>query len=363
MKKCIAVFFISLNLSLAFGKGRPLPPVQAPRELIDPSSEFSEGTITKLSATDIAQFLPWAQNAQSILMKALKDIQTMTVADQVRHLDFTIRSVIRNSGDKNYQMFMRFALSRGVLLIQELQKEADINIAGTEESMLDMQVRSIRVALSFYESDLSYQKRASQGQDVVNLDYAVFGNTFAMAMKKSIDSVLDASAQYRLLYKVYEMLNWDLSRDQNAPDYSEQIVDIFNTLDSMSEFPTQDDMVSIRGIRKLNLLDKLNFTYKDEVAAELISHGIDMILKEIPQLSPQEGIKQIFYRLPLINSSCQVGQRVVGVGSKVLVIDNHVQRAGDYSRAIKVRVVSNTETSVNAAAVGCEGWAVENFIR
>ncbi len=231
-----------------------LPEIPAPRELKEVSSDFAEGTITRLSDQDVALFLPWAQNAQSVLTKAIRDAETMTVQNQVRHLTNIMKSVVRNSAQKNYQLFMRFALNRTLLLVQELTAQSDWNVPGTVENVLDLQVRGINLALEFYESDLAYQRRVARGQSTVALEYARFGAAFGKAMLSSIQNVTDASAQYRLLYKTLEMINWDFSRDTQAIDFADTIVEIFNTLNTLEEQPGNDDYQSVLAIRRLTVL-------------------------------------------------------------------------------------------------------------
>lgn len=252
MKMKIALSIIALQ-SLALNVyAKPIPEIPAPRELVEVNSEYSEGTVTKLTANEVAQFLPWAENAQKVLTKSLSDIESMPVDLQVKHLSGVIQSVVRRSGQKNYQMFMRFALNRGTLLVQELLKNADQKEKGVLENALDIQVKSIRVALDVYESDLSYQKRVAEGKGTINLDYAEFGIKFAKAMLSAVNSVFDASAQYRLEYKVLEILNWDLSRDASANDRADTIIDIYNTLSVFDENPAGDDRTNIVNIRRLN---------------------------------------------------------------------------------------------------------------
>jgi hypothetical protein len=118
-----------------------LPEIPAPRELTEVTSDFAEGTITRLSDQDVTLFLPWAQIAQSVLNKAIRDAETMTVQNQVRHLRAIMKSVVRHSAQKNYQLFMRFALNRTLLLVQELTAQADWNVPGTVENVLDLQVQ------------------------------------------------------------------------------------------------------------------------------------------------------------------------------------------------------------------------------
>ncbi len=249
----------SLTLGLFFvgsaiAAPKDLPNVQAPRELTEVGSEYAEGTITRLSAEDISVFIPFAQNAKSVLTKALADAATMPVRQQVTHLSNTMRAVVRNSGQRQYQTFMRFALNRTLLLVEELRKEADFSVPGTLENALDLQVRGISVALRFFESDLAYQRRERSGGDSVNIKHAAFGAAFAASSLRSIQNVYDASAQYRLLYKTLEMFNWDVTRDRHAVEVADTIVDIYNTLSSLQETPAADDQENILSIRRLSLL-------------------------------------------------------------------------------------------------------------
>ena len=175
-------------------------------------------------------------------------------------------------------MFMRFALNRSMLLVQELTKEADMRDNGILENALDIQVKSIRLALSVAESDLSYQRRVAEGNDSVKLEYAKFGLMFAGSMLQAINSVFDASAQYRLLYKTLEIVNWDLSRDDGALEYADLIFDIYNSLTNMDENPSQDDLSSLFAIRRLNIhvndLRKLDPTIVTATSYEKVPCGL-----------------------------------------------------------------------------------------
>lgn len=244
----------ALSFSSFAKENRPLPQVQPPRELVDVGSEYAEGTITRLTAQDVAIFVPFAQNAQNVLTKALKDIDTMPIEQQVKHLSTVIKSVVKRSGEKSYQMLMRFALNRGLFLVSELMREADVNDVGVLENALDLQVRSIRLALSVYESDLSYQRRAATGSTSTSIGYASFTMGFAQYMLPGVMNVFDATAQYRLFYKTLEMINWDLSRDDAALDYSDAIIEIYDTLQMLEENAGSDDFETILNIRKLHSL-------------------------------------------------------------------------------------------------------------
>lgn len=263
-QKALITFFaiaISQNYSLASSPYN-LPQVSAPRELVEADSEFREGTVTKLTAKDVERFIPWAQNAENILTKALEDSNNMGLPDRVTYLQQKIQSVVRSSGTKSYQTLMRFSLNRGLLLIKELLNETVPTQPGVYENAVDIMDNTIKIALKFYQSDLTFQNSIQDGAQTVVYSQADFGINFFNAVYKSVISVADASAQFRLLYKAYEMLNWDLARDENALEYSEEIERIFYVINPMDEHSSQDDTFNIKRVRELNRLNDLELKTK-----------------------------------------------------------------------------------------------------
>jgi len=151
-------------------------------------------------------------------------------------------------------MFMRFALNRGLLLVGELRQHADLSALGTHENAIDIIQRSINVGLAFYESDLAFQERLQRGEGDVPMVHARFGVAFMTGMHAGILNVLDATAQYRLLYKMVEMANWDLARDENAVRYADTIVEAHELISAAPENPARSDVDNLRLIRQLNTL-------------------------------------------------------------------------------------------------------------
>ncbi len=229
-----------------------IPAIDAPEELV--AGDFAEGTLTRLSDADIAEFIPWAQNAHNQLTRALNQSRSMPLRDRPAHIERAVRSVVSRSGQKQYQMFMRFSLNRGMLLASELRANMDMEMVGAQENVLDILQRSIEIALSFYESDLAFQRRAQSGEATTELSYARFAAAFMNGMYPGVVNVLDATAQYRMLYKLVEMVNWDLSRDSNARYYADAIVEAYEFLQDMPSTPTNDDRANLRLVRRLNSL-------------------------------------------------------------------------------------------------------------
>ncbi|MCE3011779.1 MAG: hypothetical protein LW878_01820 [Proteobacteria bacterium] len=243
---------LALSFSLQAFSQVSLPRIDAPEELT--AGSFEEGTITRISESEIAEFLPWAQNAQNQLNRALNTARSMPLRDRLPHIERAVKSVVNRSGSRQYQMFMRFALNRGLLLVSEMQSSMNMEDIGAQENALDLLQRSIQVALSFYESDLSFQNRAQNGNNSTVLSYARFGLLFKDSMLAGVINVLDANAQYRLMYKLVEMTNWDLSRDAHANSYADSIVEAYELMQDLPAEPLADDRANLRLIRRLNAL-------------------------------------------------------------------------------------------------------------
>lgn len=246
MKKLFILSLFCLSMSLY---AQTLPKVQKPAELA--TGPYSEGTDTKLTPADIQKFKPWAQSARKVLTKALEDAKIMPISERSSFIKSQVQGVVNRSGSKRYQTLMRYALNRGLLLVDELNQQADMSSIGTRENQLDILMKTIDVALSFYESDLEYQKRIESGDSVVEINNAQFGYALASRLMTAAINILDASAQYKVVYKTLEMFNWDLSQDRNARDYSETIWDIYNNLSRYSEQPNTNDFINIQNVRKL----------------------------------------------------------------------------------------------------------------
>jgi hypothetical protein len=236
-------------------EGTNIPRVPMPEEFS--SGIFAEGTNTRLSPEEVAEFLPWAQNAKRQLERAQRHANTLPLRERMREMKTAVESVVGRSGGRQYQMFMRYSLNRGLLMARELERLVDMNSIGAQESVLDIINRSVKVALSFYESDLSFQERATAGNTATTIDHAGYAAAFMREMYPGVVNVLSASAQYRLLYKLIEMVNYDLSQDSHAARYAETIVEAYELTESMSAQPSNDDRTNLRMIRRLNQLDIL----------------------------------------------------------------------------------------------------------
>jgi virulence-associated protein VapD len=277
--KFVIIPALLLSFAVVAQTPRPLPQIGAPAELS--SGEYAEGTVTRMTAEDVAQFLPWAQNARNQLTRSLNQARNLPLRERPAHIERAVRAVVERSGGRQYQMFLRFALNRGMLLVDELERNVNMNEIGSQESALDLLQKAIEVGLEFYESDLAFQERAQSGETAIVLPYAQFGVAFMQKMYPGVVNVLDAGAQYRLLFKLIEMTNWDLSRDAQAARYAETIVETYEMTVDLPEQPSQDDRANMRMIRRLNGL-KIVSPRPDQAAPVAVTTGPSVAVAEQP---------------------------------------------------------------------------------
>lgn len=253
--KLILIPALLLAFSAFAQEGTNIPRVPMPEEFSQ--GIYAEGTNTRMTSEDVAAFLPWAQNAKRQLENALRQSNMLPLRDRMPHMKHAVESVVGRSGGRQYQMFMRYTLNRGLLMARELERLVDMNDIGSQESVLDLINRSVKIALDFYESDLSFQQRATAGTTATTIDHAGYAAAFMRGMYPGVVNVLSATAQYRLLYKLIEMVNYDLSQDSQAARYAETIVEAYELTESMADQPSNDDRTNLRMIRRLNQLDIL----------------------------------------------------------------------------------------------------------
>lgn len=356
--KLLAV--LALSFSLQALAQVSLPRIDAPEELT--GGTFEEGTITRISDAEIAEFLPWAQNAQNQLNRALNTARSMPLRDRLPHIERAVKSVVNRSGSRQYQMFMRFALNRGLLLVSEMQSHMNMEEIGAQENALDILQRSIQVALSFYESDLSFQNRAQNGEASTVLSYARFGLLFKDNLLAGVINVLDAKAQYRLMYKLVEMTNWDLSRDAHANSFADSIVEAYELLQDLPAEPVADDRAGLRLIRRLNALKLLTLSApsapgRGSVGGSSTGSTPGVSSSQIVNLTVPKIDSVLFSGTSSEAGICRAlgyDTGIPGSAEKKDNINGFALEVGSEGKAIKM-VPVNSSTGFYVAAVTCAG--------
>jgi len=343
MKSLIFMFLLCAFSFQAMAQTITLPRVEMPSELAE--GAFAEGTITRLNSAEVAEFLPWAQNSRNQLNRAMTQARALPLRERLPHIERAVRTVVARSDNRQYQMLMRFALNRGLLLVTELKNHVDMNLIGSQESALDLLQRSITVSLSFYESDLTFQQRAQEGDSAVVISHAVFGTAFMQEMYPGVVNVMDATAQYRLLYKLIEMVNWDLSRDAEAPRFAEAIVEAFEMAQDLPAQPAGDDRSNLRLIRRLNSLKIINLRHTATAARAQNTNeadGAGSISAPSSTLGPLSG-NQVYW---------------IDANNKVFIAEKVTrQENGNYTLRLNGTLYTNVTPERIARTEGCVAHA------
>lgn len=240
LSKSIAVLFVLGTLSFSQilkADGVVLPKITAPAAL-------QEGTERVLTAQQIEELLPWAKNTKSELLNLLENVQGLSSQDKLEKLVEGIKSVVPSSAPKNSELFMRYALNRGLVVYESLSKELDADAVGTIDAKIRILTASINMALNYYDNDLKLMDKKKSAT------FASFGIEYFEFLYELNKSIFDASAQYVIQRTALEWLQWDLYRDLNNQAFASQIIKINSGLKTFQAAKVKDSQ-AITFIRRM----------------------------------------------------------------------------------------------------------------
>jgi hypothetical protein len=115
-----------------------------------------------------------------------------------------------------------------------------------------MLMRSVEIALKYYQSDVDFLSGKRGLDGVIALPFAKFGVEYATFLMDLNRSVMDASSQYNISVIALSLLQWDLFRDQNQARFASVILRLQSYLKSIPHQAGPDDeqtVAQLRGIR------------------------------------------------------------------------------------------------------------------
>lgn len=242
MKKLI---IYSLIATLSFPLVLKAEDIKLP--VINKPAVLEEGTQTAMSQAAIDELLPWAKDSKIFLVDLLENIQGLSTSDKIERLVDGIKQVVGESAPKNSELFMRYALNRGLVIHDILSRETSDETVGSADAKLRVLKASIDLAIKYYDTDMAILQKKSTAP------YVVFGLDYFSFLSELNKSVFDASAQYAIQRTALEWLQWDLYRDLNNTAYAPQIVKINN---SLKTFPNKrlTDAQSISSLRQMKAI-------------------------------------------------------------------------------------------------------------
>lgn len=237
--------FSTLLLSFTFSSLQAedikIPTIQKPALL-------QEGVQRVLTQEQVNELLPWAKDSKIFLIDLLAALEGLNSEDKVSRLLEGIDQVVRDSGGKNSEMFMRYVLNRAVVIHGLLNKEIDSSAVGSLDAKIALLTNSIKMAIRYYDVDVKYLQTSSSAP------YASFGKDYFIFLKQLNKSIVDASAQYTIERTALEFLQWDLYRDINNKAAASKIVKINNGLKLYPADKKMKDSQYLVNIRQMKAL-------------------------------------------------------------------------------------------------------------
>ena len=190
---------------------------------------LEHGLVEELSAEEMAKIMEWAENSKVALQDLLEFVEAVSGRDpKIALLEGGMAEIVSDSSQKRNELFLRYALNRGIHMSQLLNQEGgqthDIKIA-----RLRALEGSIHLASRFYQDDMDFLEK---GEDP-KLNRENFGREWFKLNEELARSVMNASAQYQLMQFGLQRLKVDLGHSAAKEQHTNNIgrIDkLFNTM-------------------------------------------------------------------------------------------------------------------------------------
>lgn len=266
----LSVTALALPMQNAWAATDALPTVTAP-------AGFEEGTESQLSADQMSEILPWAENSETTLKDLLETTRSFGYVEARDTLVRGIEDLVLASAPKRTELLMRYVLNRALKVHRQIEAQVDVSQPG----VIDLQVRmlraSVRLAFKYYQSDLAYMngRFVEKKTDLAGLPYASFGLEYAHFLMTLDQSLFDASAQYEIATLTLGLLEWDLYRDKDKLLYAPVIAKIDRFLKLAPKAAPAQDGDSVKWLRRVK-----------KVYQDALSQTIELMKKTGKALPP-----------------------------------------------------------------------------
>jgi hypothetical protein len=247
--------WISATLCIAVSAQAQQPALPSVR----PPSLFDEGTQSGLTPEQARALLPWSFDAQAEIKDLLAGLGRLSAPEQLATLELGLRRLVERTGDARAALLMRYVLNRGLRLSDAVAEESPAGAAWVIDQRVRLLKRSAEFALKYAARDVQYLREGK-----VLPPYAAFGTEYAQFLMELSQSVIDASAQYRVTRLALGLLAWDLHQDEARLAHASTLVRLQTELDRQPELvplgePDADLVARVRSLRGayLRALDAL----------------------------------------------------------------------------------------------------------
>ena len=216
-----------------------LPKIESP-------SVLNEGIQRELTATQIAELLPWAKDSKIFIIDLIDHASSLPMEQKLERLIEGTKQIVSESAPKHSELLMRYSLNRALVVANILDQELDSSSVGSIDAKSRVLIESLKMSLRYYESDMRTLSTKAP------TPFAQFGIEYFQFLTELNKSIFDASAQYNVQRLAFEFLQWDMYRDLNNTSYAPQIVKINNALKifPLKKMPDAHAINYIRHMRK-----------------------------------------------------------------------------------------------------------------
>lgn len=209
--------------------------------LIEPPQEFSEeGMETRtLTAEEVNALLPYASDSRLDLQELLDRIKIYPRSRQITELRTDAARILNDSGNRNSELLMRFALMRTIKIVDIAEKNSSGQRA-LKEWKLKFLKSGIQMAIGFFESDAAYAQRL-KADPASRPDYVGFGLVVQREFWSYAHRLTSLQAQYSVYRISLALLMWDLFREEALrKSYAASIIRIHRILKDIPETAPTD---------------------------------------------------------------------------------------------------------------------------
>lgn len=255
------------------------PQIEPPAELKE-----EEGLETRiLTAKEVEELLPYAQDSKLDLEELLSRIRTFPRSKQVTELRKGLAQVLRDSGNRQSELLMRYVLSRGLTVSQVVQDETGTAPRSMKEWQLKFLKFAAKSAIGYYETDTAYLEKVRSSIDgaqsgksdgsateAITPDYAGLGIFTAKNFWAYGHTLTVLSAQYRVYRIALGLLMWDLYRDEtHRKSFAAPIIRLNRLLSVLPESAPINSREIRDQIQVMKQGAKFIFTHAEKIQAAL----------------------------------------------------------------------------------------------
>lgn len=255
-------------------------------------SQIRVGTDLRMSQPTMDIVRQYANESSLALRRLLEDIELKPSAIEKRErLLSGLAAISARGASSNVKLLMNTYLNETLKLVSIIDFESRLNEGRDTHpaGLIDLEVRLLmragRRALQYFDSDLAYVNGTAQRKtgDSPKPDYFRFLKFTAEFTDETLDtlnSVLDATAQYHVMYELARFQRFYMS-DSETRQFTAGVADAISAIDdSLKEMPDPTlhevyDDFAVEKVRTLRGIVKRSRTYVAQSLKDIVGITID----------------------------------------------------------------------------------------